>query len=91
MQNKFFMQSKMRMLAMLMILLFFAAIFISFAIIVLVTNMYEEKTIVVFMVFMLGLIATISFFLFCVYLGFFIPNYITDDGIRCKKCDIELG
>ena len=50
-----------------------------------VTNMYGEKTIVAFIVFIIGLLATISFLFLGIYLGLFIPNYITDEGIRCKN------
>lgn len=85
MKHRFFLQSKPRMFAIIMILLLFAASFISFATIALVTNMFEEKTKLFFIVCILGLISTIAGFLLFAYLGFFIPNYILDNGIRCKN------
>lgn len=85
MKHKFFLQSKKRMSALIMILLFFSIVFISFAVITLVTNTGEENTKVIFWFFISALIVTIFGFLFCVYLGFFIPNYILDNGIRCKN------
>lgn len=85
MQKKVFRLSKTIMLGTIFALAFSFVLFVSFGIMVLATDMYEEKSVIVFVVFLLCAIMTIVLLLLFKFTGLFTPISITDEGISTKK------